>query len=156
TGRVGPPVADDIEALATNKKRQWQVRTTLQSVDHDAIFAFGDCSYIVDDPAPPTSQAANEQAEHLATELPRFLSGETPAAFEFKDKGTLMALGAAGNVGKIRGMLSKDLQVRGRLAGAAYRGLQRQHQFRLLGTTRGLAAVCSDLFRKAGPQLKVY
>src|SRR5699024_10594009 len=89
TGRVGPPIGDDIEALATNKKRQWQVRPTLQTTDFDAIFALGDCAYASDDPAPPTAQAASEQAEHLATELPRYLAGETPAAFQFQDKGTL-------------------------------------------------------------------
>lgn len=156
TGRVGPPVADDIQALPTNKKRQWQVHTTLQSLAHDAVFALGDCSCIQDNPAPPTAQVASEQAEHLATEIPRFLEGDTPGRFQFKDQGTLLSLGDAGSVGKLRGRFSDDLQVRGRLARAAYRGLQRQHQFRLLGVGPGVAATLSDLFHKSGPQLKVY
>lgn len=157
TGRVGPPVGDDIQALATNKKRQWQVRRTLQTIEHDSVFALGDCAYVADDPAPPTAQAASEQARHLATELPRYLAGNAPAQFTFQDQGTLLSLGAAGNVGKVRSRFNKDLQVRGRFARTAYRGLQRQHQLLLLGKSRGIAAMIGDLFgRKAGPQMKVY
>lgn len=132
------------------------MRPTLQSVDSDAIFGIGDCAFLEDDPAPPTAQAASEQAGHLATELPRYLTGETPARFEFKDQGTLLSLGDAGTVGKMRGLCGSDVEVRGRLARAGYRGLQRQHQFRVVGKARGLGAMFSDVFRKAGPQLKVY
>lgn len=156
TGRVGPPLGDDIEALATNKKRQWQVRPTLQTADYDAIFALGDCAYVSDNPAPPTAQAASEQAEHLAAELPRYLAGDTPVDFQFKDKGTLLSLGDAGSLGRVRGVFSDDLQIHGRLAGAAYRGLQRQHQFLLVGPGRGIAGMLGDLFGAGGPQLKVY
>src|SRR5699024_5562078 len=99
TGRVGPPVADAIDALATNKKRQWLVRPTLQSTNEDTVFALGDCAYLQDDPAPPTAQAASEQAEHLAVQVPRYLAGDAPTAFEFKDKGTLLSLGDAGALG---------------------------------------------------------
>lgn len=157
TGRVGPPVAGDIDALSTNKKRQWRVRRTLQSVDSDAIFAIGDCAYVDDDPAPPTAQAASEQAEHLAAELPRYLAGEQPANFAFEDKGTLLSLGEAGSVGEVRGLFGDDVQVRGRLSRAAYRGLQRQHQFILLGAAKGTAELISDVFgRTVGPRLKVH
>lgn len=154
---MGPPVADRIKALEINKKRQWKVRPTLQTTASDAIFAMGDCAYIEDDPAPPTAQAASEQAEHLAAELPRYLRGETPVDFTFEDKGTLLSLGEAGSVGEVRGLFGSDIQVRGRLARAAYRGLQRQHQFILLGPGKGTAELVSDVFgRTVGPSLKVY
>lgn len=157
TGRVGPLVAGDINVLSTNKKRQWRVRRSLQSIDSDAIFALGDCSYIDDDPAPPTAQAASEQAEHLARELPRYLVGEQPAKFEYEDKGTLLSLGGAGSAGAVRGYFGDDFQVRGRLARAAYRGLQRQHEFIVLGAAKGTAKLISDVFgRSGGPRLKVY
>lgn len=155
-GRVGPPVGDDIEALATNKKRQWLVRDTLQTTNYDSIFALGDCAYVDDDPVPPTAQVASAQAKHLTVQLPRYMSGHSLAAFEFKDQGTLLSLGDAGSLGRVRGLFSSDMQIRGRLAGAAYRGLQRQHQFLLVGTGRGAAGMVGDLFRTAGPQLKVY
>jgi NADH dehydrogenase len=157
TGRVGPPVAGRIEALATNKKQQWIVRPTLQATASDAVFALGDCSYIEDNPVPPTAQAASEQAEHLARQLPQYLADAKPEPFEFKDKGTLLSLGEAGAIGSMRGFFSSDFQVRGRLARAAYRGLQRQHQYLLLGPVKGTAEVISDVFgRKVGPHLKVY
>lgn len=157
TGRVGPPVADDIDALSTNKKRQWRVRRTLQSLDSEAVFALGDCSYIDDDPAPPTAQAASEQAAHLAEQLPRYLAGDTPEPFMFKDKGTLLSLGGAGSVGAVRGWFSNDIQVRGRLARAAYRGLQRQHQLLLLGRLYGSIEILGDLLGQASsPRMKVY
>lgn len=157
TGRVGPPVAGSIDALAANKKRQWQVRKTLQTTESDAVFALGDCSYIEDDPSPPTAQAASEQAEYLAGALPRYLGGGELAPFRFKDKGTLLSLGESGTVGKTRGLFGNDIQVRGRLARAAYRGVQRQHQFLLLGPVKGTAEVFSNILgRKVGPRLKVH
>ncbi|GAB3682108.1 NAD(P)/FAD-dependent oxidoreductase [Salinisphaera aquimarina] len=157
TGRVGPPVAGDIQALSTNKKRQWRVRKTLQSLDSDAVFALGDCSYIDDEPAPPTAQAASEQAAHLAKQLPRYLAGETLEPFSFTDQGTLLSLGEAGSVGAVRGWFSDDIQVRGRLARTAYRGLQRQHQLRLLGRFRGSIEILGDVLGEAaGPDMKVY
>src|SRR5699024_2936819 len=96
TGRVGPPVAGDIDALATNKKRQWIVSPTLQATASEAVFALGDCAYIEEDPAPPNAQAASEQATHLARQLPRFLMGEQPENFSYQDKGTLLSLGEGG------------------------------------------------------------
>lgn len=157
TGRVGPPVAGTIEALATNKKRQWRVRPTLQTTTADVVFAIGDCAYIEDDPVAPTAQAASEQAEHLATELPRYLGGNEPSPFQFKNKGTLLSLGEAGTVGKARGLIGNDVQVSGRLARAAYRGVQRQHQFLLLGPAKGTAEVLSNILgRTVGPRLKVH
>lgn len=156
-GRVGPPIADRIEGLSTNKKRQWRVRPTLQSIDSERIFVLGDCSYIDDEPAPPTAQAASEQAEYLATQLPRYLADKCLEPFEFKDKGTLLSLGDAGSVGEVRGLFGDDLQLRGRLARAAYNGLQRQHQFILLGAVKGTAEAISDVFgRRVGPRLKIH
>lgn len=155
-GRVGPAVAEDIAGLACNKKRQWLVRPTLQTTHNDAVFALGDCAYLEESPTPPTAQAASEQARHLAAELPRYLAGQPPASFRYQDHGTVLSLGAAGSLGKVRGWFSDDVQVRGRLARATYRGLQRQHQFLLVGPKSGMAAMAGDLFRTAGPRLKVY
>lgn len=157
TGRVGPPVAGDVDVLATNKKRQWRVRQTLQSIDNEAVFALGDCAYIDDDPAPPTAQAASEQAEHLAAQLPRYLNGAQPKNFAFEDKGTLLSLGKGGSVGKVRNFFGDDVQVRGRLARSAYRGLQRQREFLLLGSAKGTARVLSDVFgHSMSPRLKIH
>lgn len=157
TGRVGPPIVDEIDALASNKKRQWRVRKTLQSVTSPDIFALGDCATVDGSEAPPTAQAASEQATHLARELPRYCAGERPRAFEYRHKGTLMSLGAAGAVGRLRSGFGRDLQIRGRLAAAAYRGLERQHEMVVLGTARGSGRLLAELFSSGhGPRVKVH
>lgn len=66
-----------------------------------------------------------------------------PAGFAFAGKGTLLSSSGAGCVGAVRGWLGDDLEIRGRLARAAYRDMQRQHQLLLLGGA-------------AGPRMKVY
>ncbi|MDI6002435.1 NAD(P)/FAD-dependent oxidoreductase [Cobetia marina] len=168
-GRVGPAIVEEIEGLASNKKRQWKVTPGLQCLEQEAIFALGDCACIDEAPLPPTAQVASEQAEFLAEELPRRQQSEAAQVFEFKDRGTLLSLARAGSVGELGGKLSgklshaqgndghEDLQVRGRFARAAYQGLQRQHQFLLLGPLKGSAEVVSDVLRHAmGPRLKVH
>ncbi|MDL2191866.1 FAD-dependent oxidoreductase [Cobetia sp. LC6] len=168
-GRVGPAIVEEIDALESNKKRQFKVTPGLQCLGHDSIFALGDCANIDEAPLPPTAQVASEQAEFLAAELPRRQQGEPAQAFEFKDRGTLLSLSSAGSVGELSGKLSDklgnaqgrkgndDLQVRGRFARAAYQGLQRQHQFLLLGPFKGSAEVVSDVLRRSmGPRLKVH
>lgn len=157
TGRVGPPVAESIAALTTNDKRQWQARDTLQSFASHDIFALGDCAEVDGSQAPPTAQAASEQASHLATEIPRYCAGQTPRAFVYEHKGTLMSLGAAGAVGRLRSSLGRDIRISGRLAAAAYRGLERQHEMVVLGTARGSGRLLAELFKpNRGPRIKLH
>lgn len=151
TGRVGPPVADHIQSLATNKKRQWLVRPTLQTRDHDHVFALGDCSYCESEPAPPTAQVASEQAEYLARAIPKILAGEAVSKFVYEDKGSLLSLGGGGSLGQIRSLFSRDIILHGRLAHAAYNGLQRQHQYLIMGKVQGTLRVCRDLLGRKTP-----
>lgn len=157
TGQVGPPIADHIAALPTNKKQQWLVQDTLQSKRSNDIFALGDCAYIEASPSPPTAQAASEQAEHLGSELIEYLAGRKPKPFNFQDKGTLLSFGEAGSIGKIRGYFGSDIRIRGRLSKVAYRGLERQHEYILLGATCTAASILNDFFsQSARPPVKVH
>lgn len=157
TGTVGPAVAANTRALATNKKRQWIVKPSLQSTASAAIFALGDCCAMEGDPAPTTAQAASQQAAHLAENVPRYLQGEAPANFEFKNKGTLLSLGDAGGIGNIKRYFGDDIMIKGHLARAAYQGLYRHHQYKILGVVKGTEEVVADLFERAiGPRLKVH
>ncbi|MDA3921825.1 MAG: hypothetical protein PF501_14270 [Salinisphaera sp.] len=68
-----------------------------------------------------------------------------------------MSLGAAGTVGRILGCFASDIQVRGRLALAAYRGLERQHELVVLGKVAAGRRLLFSLFTSArGPRLKVH
>lgn len=158
TGTVGPPVADRIATLETNKKRQWLVKPTLQTTLSDAIFALGDCCAAEDDPAPTTAQAASEQAAHLVDALPRWLNdGKPPEPFTFENKGTLLSLGAGGTVANIKKGFVDDVLINGHLARAAYQGLYRQHQYCILGLVKGTEEIVADMFERAiGPHLKVF
>lgn len=151
TGRVGPPVAADIQALATNRKGQWLVRQTLQTRDHDHIFALGDCAYCEDEPAPPTAQAASEQAEYLAKAIPRVLQGHKVEVFTYEDKGTLLSFGGSGHLGQIRSAFTRDILLHGQLAHAVYNGLQRQHQYLILGGVQGTLRICRDMLGRKMP-----
>lgn len=153
TGRVGPIAATGISLLETNRKHQWRVHETLQTLASPDIFALGDCASIDDTEVPPTAQAAGEQALHLARELPRYCNGLTPSAFEFRNKSALMSLGAAGAIGRLCRGLDHDLQIRGR----AYRGLERQHDMLVFGKLRGSGRLLAQLLSpRQGPRVKVY
>ena len=157
TGRVGPPVAARISALETNDKRQWQVRPTLQTPTSDSIFALGDCAYCQEQPVPPTAQVASEQAKYLASAVPGYLAGGALQPFVFEDKGTLLSLGEAGSLGRIRGFFGRDTQLHGRLAHAAYLGLQRRHQTIVLGALKGFARIIGNMISgRIGPRMKVH
>ncbi len=145
-GRIGPPLAVHIDALACNDTQQWLVGDTLQSRDHADIFALGDCS--AGEPAswPATAQVASQQAEHLATQIMAYIDGDAPAAFVFKDKGLLMSFGDGGDLGLIRGPRSDDIRIHGHVSHAAYRALERQHQWVLLGTRATVEGAAGDFF----------
>ena len=135
----------------------WWTATAYDEAGVGRIFALGDCAAVEGSEAPPTAQAASEQANHLARELPRYCAGQAPRAFEYRHKGTLMSLGAAGAVGRLRSGLGHDLQIRGRVAAAAYRGLERQHEMVVLGRVRGSARMFKELFSpQRGPRVKVH
>ncbi|WP_293617996.1 FAD-dependent oxidoreductase [Salinisphaera sp.] len=145
-GRIGSPLAARIDALAANDRQQWLVRDTLQSRDHDDIFALGDCSACPESDWPATAQVASQQAEHLAEQVMAYLDGGSPSAFVFRDKGLLMSFGDGGDLGLVRGPLGDDLRIHGQVSHAAYRGLERQHQWVLLGTRTTLEGVAGDVF----------
>ncbi len=145
-GRVGPPLAAHDKRLATNDKQQWRVGKTLQSVAHADIFALGDCCVHDDNPWPATAQVASQQAEHLAPQIMAYLDGDTPTGFVFKDKGVLMSFGDGGDLGLVRGRRADAIRIHGHVSHAAYRALERQHQWVLLGTRATVEGAAGDFF----------
>ncbi|MBS63730.1 FAD-dependent oxidoreductase [Salinisphaera sp.] len=144
-GRVGPPLASRIDALATNDAQQWLIRDTLQSRDYDDIFAIGDCSACPQAEWPATAQVASQQAEHLSEQITAYLDGRAPTAFSFGDKGMLMSFGNGGDLGLVVGPTNDYVRISGHVSHAAYRGLQRQHQWVLLGTKTTLEGAVGDV-----------
>lgn len=157
TGTVGHSIADDISAFDTNEKRQWLVKSTLQTFASDAVFALGDCCEVADDPSPNTAQAASQQAKHLIKGIQSYLEGKRPDPFTFENKGNLLSLGQAGGIANIKAQFVDDIFINGNLARAAYHGLYRQHQYKVLGFVDGSKAMVSDIFAPGvSPRLKVH
>lgn len=90
--------------------------------DHAGLWALGDCAFIPNpetaEPAPPTAQAATQEAVWLAHNLARVMNGETARPFAYRSAGHVAAIGDQNAVAEIRGV-----RFGGFLAWVAWRGL---------------------------------
>jgi NADH:ubiquinone reductase (H+-translocating) len=107
-----------------------------------SVFALGDCASLVPEgaerPLPPTAQVANQQALHLARNLPALLrEGKSVPPFHFRDFGALVSLsdynafGTLGRFGFFKGGF-----IKGRFAQLSHALLYRRHQLSLHGPLR--------------------
>lgn len=145
-GVKAPEVTSGFGGLSLSRSGQILINPNLQTVDDPAIFAMGDCSYIVDDPLPPTAQVARQQAHHLARHLPAWLRDkrEVPSCV-FNNKGAIVALGNYNGWGTLPGGTVFGGGVfHGLSARLGHLALYRQHQIELYGLTRGLMSCFSD------------
>lgn len=135
---------------------------TLQIADSETIFALGDCAACLDPttgkPLPPKAQVASQQAAHLAGELARMLlSGKAPRPFRYRDRGSLVNIGAKATVGQMMGNLLGTVTFEGWLARRAYRYLYRRHQLAVHGRIRGSMLIASEYLRDwVHPRLKLH
>lgn len=160
-GLVGNPCLEHIADFELDKKGRIVVDQRLRSSLDPNIFVFGDAASFTPDgaktPLPPTAQCASQQADYLADALPRIIRGDEPDPFVYDDKGRLLSLARAGSVGMIGLGLRSDILVKGQFANAAYKSLQRRHQWTLLGPVRGGLAIFADMISPAkGAQLKLH
>lgn len=145
-GVKAPEVTTHFGNLPLSRSGQVLVKPNLQSVDDPAIFAMGDCSFIVDDPLPPTAQVARQQAHHLARTLPAWLlsKSDVPPCV-FHNKGAIVALGDYNGWGTLPGgtVFGGGL-LKGLSARLGHLMLYRQHQIELYGVFRGLMSCLAD------------
>lgn len=160
-GLVGNPALAKLADFTTDKKGRIVVDQRLRTFLDPAIQVMGDAAAFTpeggDAPLPPTAQCASQQADYLATAIPKLLGGEQPEPFVYSDRGRLLSLARAGSVGQIGFGRKNDFLVKGRFALAAYQSLQRRHQWTLLGPLRGGVAIFADWLSPAkGAQLKLH
>lgn len=160
-GIKAPEWLRDLDGLEVNRINQLSVRPTLQTTSDPNVFAFGDCAACPqpgnDKPVPPRAQAAAQQAQFLAANLPQRLDGRALPSFVYKDRGSLISLGRAGAVGSLVGHLVNRLAIHGQLARVMYRLLYKRHQRVLYGTVRvALLTVADWLVRPTRPRLKLH
>jgi len=149
-GVKGPDFSTSL-GVALNRVNQVLVDGQLRSLNEPDIHALGDCCAQQDPDktaiAPPSAQAARQQAIYLA----RLLTHETPEAlpgFRYRDYGTLVSLGRGDAVGILRRAIGKrHVRVRGSVALAMYKLTYQRHVMGHLGPLRMCANVLARWFR---------
>ena len=149
-GIKAPDFLSELGLSIDDKGQAIKVHQTLQSIDDERIFAFGDCAACpqgADGRVPPTAQAARQQAKHLAKMVPKLLRGEHLDDFKFRDRGSLVAIADYDAVGRLgSGLEKRGVFVEGLLARFAYASLYRMHQVTIHGFSRTLMTMIADSF----------
>ena len=157
-GIRGADLLADLDGLESNRLKQLVVTPTLQTTRDERIFALGDCASCPG--APPTAQAAHQQARFLARSLRRQLQGGPLSSFVYHERGSLISLGPGQAVGNLvaeapgRGVL---LHVHGLLARFSYWLLYRRHLATLVGLRQTLLAIIGSWFSgRSQPRVKLH
>lgn len=157
-GIQAPAILKRLDGLATTARGQLKVRTTLQTENDDAIFAFGDCASCPwpqhHSTVPPRAQAAHQQASFLLRALTRHLAHRPLPQFRYRDFGSLVSLGHFSAVGHL---LGGNLLVEGVFARFMYAFLYRMHIAALHGAPRmALDTLAHWLRRSTLPRVKLH
>ena len=161
-GVKAPDVLKDIAGLETNRLNQLVVLTTLETTRDSNIFAIGDCAACPwpghEQPVPPRAQAAHQQATHMLKQMQRRLAGQPLRAWQYRDFGSLVALGDYSTVGSLMGRLvGPSLFIEGYIARLMYRSLYKMHQLALHGLTKvSLDTLAHIITRRTEPHVKLH
>lgn len=161
-GIKGPEFLKDIDGLETNRMNQLVVGPTLQTTRDPNVFALGDCAACPwpekNATIPPRAQAAHQQASHLAKWLPRYVAGQTPAPWRYRDFGSLVSLGRYSTIGSLMGSISRgSLMIEGYFARLMYLSLYKMHEYALHGFVKvALDTLVRTITRRTEPQIKLH
>ncbi|MBK8816104.1 MAG: NAD(P)/FAD-dependent oxidoreductase [Methylococcaceae bacterium] len=141
-----------LDGLETNQINQLIVDETLKTSDDD-IFAIGDCAACPwpghKGNVPPRAQAAHQQAATLCKTILNRLNGQAPVKYDYKDYGSLVALGKYSTVGNLMGNLMGSVTIGGFIARVVYLSLYKMHQVAIHGYYRTALLTLSNLFRRS-------
>ena len=143
-GVKGPDFSTSLGILL-NRVNQALVDGQLRSLNDPDIHALGDCCAQQDPDktavAPPSAQAARQQAIYLAGLLTHAAPQQLPG-FRYRDYGTLVSLGRGDAVGILRRAIGRhNLRVKGGFALAMYKLTYQRHVMGHLGPVRMCANV---------------
>ena len=127
--------------LKVNNINQINVLSTLQSVDDESIFAFGDCASCPIKPGsidtvPPRAQSAHQQASMLVKTIKKVVAGKDNVLpkYRYQDYGSLVNLGSYSTVGNLMGSITGgNMFVEGLIARFMYLMLYQMHLLALHG-----------------------
>ncbi|GGX96129.1 NADH dehydrogenase [Litchfieldella qijiaojingensis] len=159
-GIRAPAFLSDL-GLSTERNHQIKVKRSLQSLDDERIFAFGDCAACPQPDGklvPPRAQAAHQQASRLYRNLVATLEGKPLKDFTFRDRGSLISLAHFDAVGSLmRGASARSLFIEGRIAKVFYASLYRMHQYAIHGAVKtGMTVVVDGINRYLRPKMKLH
>lgn len=161
-GIKAPEFVKELEGLETNGINQLVVERTLQSSNDESIFAIGDCAACpIDDSGsrfvPPRAQSAHQQASLLVKNIKRRLQNKHLLIYQYRDYGSLIAMGRYSTVGNLMGNLSGSFFVSGYIARIVYLSLYKMHQAALYGWPRAILISLLHFLRKGiDPQVKLH
>ena len=103
-GVRGEPLAQ-AWGLPTNRAGRVAVLPTLQVPDHPEIYVVGDLAHVQEDgrPLPMIAPVAIQQGEAAARNVLRQINGDTPLAFRYRDRGTMVTIGRNAAVAHVWG-----------------------------------------------------
>ncbi len=151
--------------VTVNSINQVAVRSTLQSVDDDSIFAFGDCAACPIKPGavelvPPRAQSAHQQALMLYKTMKRVVAGKTQKLpqYSYKDYGSLVNLGRYSTVGNLMGsLMGGSMFIEGLVARTMYLMLYQMHLMALHGiTVVALRLIAKFITRRTESHVKLH
>jgi NADH dehydrogenase len=98
-----------VNGLAAPLGPQGRVRVlpTLQLPNAERVFVIGDAAYLEDEDGaalPMMAPVAQQQADHAARSIARALRGEAPAAFRYRNPGSMATIGRHAAVAHVRGL----------------------------------------------------
>jgi NADH dehydrogenase len=160
-GIKAPDFLKNIAGLETNRLNQLVVKRDLQTTRDERIFAIGDCAACPLDETgktvPPRAQAAHQEAATLARTLLRQLKGLPPLEYNYRDYGSLVAMGHYTTVGNLMGGLMRSMMVSGLTARFVYLYLYKIHQAALYGWPRAILLTLLRFLRRGiDPQIKLH
>ncbi|MBS9404403.1 NAD(P)/FAD-dependent oxidoreductase [Halomonas sp. TRM85114] len=159
-GIKAPAILSEL-GLSTENNHRVKVKQTLQSVDDEHIFAFGDCASCPQEngtPVPPRAQAAHQQASCLYDNLVATLEGKPLKPFVYRDRGSLISLAHFEAIGSLmRGASARSLFIEGYLAKFFYSSLYRMHQRAIHGSFKtGVTMLVDGLYHFIRPRMKLH
>ncbi|MBD3670688.1 MAG: NAD(P)/FAD-dependent oxidoreductase [Gammaproteobacteria bacterium] len=160
-GIKAPEFIKDLAGLESNQINQLVVEPTLQTTRDDSIFALGDCAACPSSEpgrnVPPRAQSAHQQASLMVKNFKRRLLGRKLLNYQYRDYGSLIAMGKYSTVGSLMGNLAGSYFVSGYTARVVYLSLYKMHQAALYGWPRAiLISLLHFLRRGVDPQIKLH
>ena len=143
----------------TGRLNQFVVDDRLRTSELD-VYAIGDCAEGLGEngrPWPARAQLASQLAAYLASVFAE-RTPERQAPFRYRDRGSLVSLGASRAVGALMGrLLGPDFLIEGLTARWAYIGLHLDHHRVILGIPRTCLLILSRMMhRRVSGRVKLH